>query len=147
MNNNNIVRNREVLWGSEKPHTFFALRGIDKVYLLLYLHLQNVFVLFDRKNNLWRGCATHLFKTVTCTHLRPKYAIFLPKLGAHKNGTDLYPMSDKQAKKNNFMPKCPKSICVFWPKRLKNHIVWGCTPTGIIAYRREYPPGGGIIQS
>ena len=25
MNNNNILRNREVLWGSENPHTFFAL--------------------------------------------------------------------------------------------------------------------------
>ena len=63
MNNNNILRNREVLWGSEKPHKFFALSGIiDKVYLLLYLHLRNVFAVFDRKNNLWWGCATHLFK-------------------------------------------------------------------------------------
>ena len=63
MNNNKILRNREVLRGSENPHTFFALGGIiDKVYLLLYLHLQNFFVLFDRKNNLWWGCATHSFK-------------------------------------------------------------------------------------
>jgi len=63
MNNNNIMRNREVLWGSEKPRAFFALSGIiDKVYLLLYFHLRNVFVLFDRKNNLWWGCATRLFK-------------------------------------------------------------------------------------
>ena len=63
MNNNNILRNREVLWGSENPHTFFALSGIiDKVYLLLYLHLRNVFVLFDHKNNLCWGYAIRLFK-------------------------------------------------------------------------------------
>ena len=56
MNNNNILRNGGVLRGSETPHTFFALSGIiDRVYLLLYLHLQNAFVLFDRKNNLWWG--------------------------------------------------------------------------------------------
>lgn len=63
MKNNNILRNRELLWVSENPHTFFVLNGIiDKVYLFLYLHLRNVFVLFDRKYNFWWGCATRLFK-------------------------------------------------------------------------------------
>ena len=34
MKNNNILRNRELLWVSENPHTFCVLNGIiDKVYL------------------------------------------------------------------------------------------------------------------
>ena len=82
------------------------------------------------------------------THFRPKYVIFPTQFQTSlKNGKNLYPISDKQAKNTQFQAKMSKIHTRFQTKTAqKPYILRQHTYTDYIRWYPPPPPSG-IIKS
>ena len=102
-------------------------------YIYFFTFIYKMFVLFDRKNYLWWGCVTRLFKTVT--HFRPKYAIFSSQSRSKLlKMAQIYTLFQTSWQK---IPKMSKIRMRFLTETAQRPYCLG--QNTYIAYGREYP--------